>query len=69
MLTGIMPFDDSDVNKMVRVQMSRGLKYPSNKIDPQAKDLISKMLDPEVVNRPSISRVLKFPWLTLETSF
>ena len=67
MLAGYMPFDDSDVNKMVKVQMARALKYPS-RMDTQAKDLIYSMLDPEVVSRPSVNKVLKFPWLLVETT-
>ena len=68
MLAGYMPFDDSDVNKMVKIQKARALKYPS-RIDVQAKDLIYCMLDPEIVNRPSINKVLKFPWLlAIETT-
>lgn len=55
---------------MIKVQLEGTIKYPSKlsaTIDSQAKDLISKMLEPDVTKRANIDKVLKHPWLqTLE---
>ena len=61
-----MPFDDSDIKKMIKVQLEGKIKYPSkviDKIDPMAKDLISQMLEPDITKRANIEKVLKHPWL------
>jgi serine kinase len=61
-----MPFDDTDVKKMIKIQLEGKLKYPSkitDKIDPLVKDLISLMLEPDVTKRANIDKVMKHCWL------
>jgi hypothetical protein len=57
-----MPFDDSDIKKMIKVQMNKKLKYPV-KLDALVQDLISIMLEPDVTRRANIDKILKHPWL------
>lgn len=57
-----MPFDDTDIKKMIKVQLERRIKYPS-KIDPLVKDLINQMLEPDVTRRANIDKVLRHLWL------
>jgi len=62
-----MPFDDSDIKKMIKIQLEGKIKYPSkttDKIDPTVKDLISLMLEPDVTKRANIDKVIKHPWLS-----
>jgi testis-specific serine kinase len=61
-----MPFDDSDIKKMIKIQLEGKIKYPSkinDKIDPLVKDLIIQMLEPDVTKRANIDKVIKHPWL------
>lgn len=62
MVCGCMPFDDSDIKKMIKVQLEGKIKFPS-KVDPIAKDLIGQMLEPDVTQRTNIDKVLRHPWL------
>jgi hypothetical protein len=51
---------------MIKVQLEGRIKYPSKlacNVDPQARDLISKMLEPDVTKRANIDKVIKHPWL------
>lgn len=67
MLCGSIPFDDSDIKRMIRAQTEGRLKFPtkiSDRIDPFAKDLILHMLEPDVTKRANIDKVLKHPWMS-----
>ena len=65
MICGSMPYDDSDVEKMIRTQLECSIKFPlkSSQIDPLVKDLIRQMLEPDAMHRANIDKVLKHSWL------
>lgn len=62
MVCGWMPFDDSDVKKMVRIQLESRLKYPQW-FEPLLRDILQKMLEPDVTRRANIQKVVFHPWL------
>lgn len=58
-----MPFDDSDLKKMIEAQMNKnGLRF-GNEGSLEVQDLIMRMLQPEVTQRWPIELILKHPWL------
>ncbi|CAH1231236.1 TSSK1B [Branchiostoma lanceolatum] len=64
MVCGTMPFDDSNVRKMLRKQMDRKLNFSSTRvISQECKALIAQMLTPDVSHRPTIDEVLNSRWL------
>ena len=65
-MCGSIPFDDSDIKKMIKIQMEGRVKFPHkmvDKIDVLARDLVYKMLEPDVTKRANIDKVLKHDWL------
>ncbi|KAK3549588.1 hypothetical protein QTP86_005253 [Hemibagrus guttatus] len=65
MLTGTMPFNDSNVRKMLAIQKKHVINFPKSVKD-KYKDthsLISCMLDPDPGRRIDINRILEHPWL------
>lgn len=62
MVCGSMPFDDSDIKKMVKIQLEGRLKYPP-RFDPLLRDLLEQMLEPDVTRRTNITKVVQHPWL------
>lgn len=61
-----MPFDDSDIKKMIKAQYEAKYKTLSKnfeKLDPLVKDIIQKMLEPDITKRSNIEKVLNHPWL------
>ncbi|RNA03037.1 testis-specific serine threonine- kinase 1 [Brachionus plicatilis] len=62
MVCGCMPFDDTDIKKMIKVQLESRIKF-SSKTDPIVKDLINQMLEPDVTRRTNIDKVLRHLWL------
>ncbi len=63
---GKMPYDDSDIKKMMKTQLEKKNRF-SNKdferLDPLVCDLIYLMLEPDVTKRANIEKVLNHPWL------
>ena len=65
-LCGKMPYDDSNIRKMLSKQMSHKIEYPEkvdSRLDVKCKSLISKILEPEVHKRLTASQVIKSEWL------
>ena len=61
-----MPYDDSDIKKMIKAQYEgrhRSLSKNYEKLDPLVRDLIQHMLEPDVTKRANIEKVLKHTWL------
>jgi serine kinase len=56
-----MPFDDSDIKKMIRVQLEGRIKFPS-KLDHAARDLINAMLEADVTRRVRIEKIVNHHW-------
>ncbi|XP_022653496.1 testis-specific serine/threonine-protein kinase 3-like isoform X2 [Varroa destructor] len=64
MLFGIVPFDDGNVKKQIKQQLNREIRFPSSpNVAPEAKDLLSSMLEPDILARKSIPRIIRHPWL------
>lgn len=57
-----MPFDDSDVKKMIEAQMTKGGLRLGSEGSAEVQDLILHMLQPEVTQRWPIELVQKHPW-------
>ncbi|XP_018497327.1 testis-specific serine/threonine-protein kinase 3-like [Galendromus occidentalis] len=65
MLCGVMPFDDTDPKLQVKQQLCRNIAYPKTPVvSPEAKDLLRWMLEPDVLMRTSVPRILSHPWLS-----
>jgi hypothetical protein len=66
-----MPFDDSDIRKMIKAQSD--CKHKQSKtykeLDFSVQKLLEIMLEPDVTKRANIEKVLKHPWLNKETVF
>ncbi|KAM4675773.1 testis-specific serine/threonine-protein kinase 3-like [Discoglossus pictus] len=64
MVTGFMPYDDSDLIKLLEYQ-KRTVEFPSSvKISDSCRDLISSMLNIDPNERPDVHHILKHPWFT-----
>ena len=57
-----MPFDDSDIKKMIEAQITKGGLRLGSEASPEVQDLILRMLQPEVTQRWPIELVQKHPW-------
>ncbi|XP_021948044.1 testis-specific serine/threonine-protein kinase 6 [Folsomia candida] len=67
MLTGHMPYDESNVQQMLQNQNERILTYPhqvEGLISKQAKRLIGHLLEPDVTRRATIEHALSNSWFT-----
>ena len=64
MVTGRMPFDDSDM-KVLLGQITRGVSFqkPKQEISDECKDLIRSMLDLDFTKRISIEDIKCHRWL------
>jgi len=68
-LTGYMPFDESDVPRMLHRQLKKILTYPrvvKNLISPCAKKFIRYLLEPDVTRRATVDQALGNPWLDMD---
>ena len=63
-----MPFDDSDMKKMIEAQMSKGGLRLGSEGSVEAQDLILRMLQPEVTQRWPIELIQKHPWFGKQTT-
>lgn len=61
LLAGYLPFHDSNLMEMYRKIGKAEYKFP-NWISPDARKLISKMLDPDPNTRISISKIMENSW-------
>ncbi|XP_075485872.1 CBL-interacting protein kinase 2-like [Primulina tabacum] len=61
LLAGYLPFHDSNLMEMYRKIGKAEFKFP-NWISPDARKLISKMLDPDPNTRISISKIMENSW-------
>ncbi|ODN06061.1 Testis-specific serine/threonine-protein kinase 1 [Orchesella cincta] len=71
MLTGHMPFDESNVPKMLQHQMERNLNYPHQMegvISKSAKRLIKHLLEPDVTRRATIEQAISNGWFSSRPS-
>ncbi|KAG5198982.1 testis-specific serine/threonine-protein kinase 1 [Ovis aries] len=64
MVCGSMPYDDSNIKKMLRVQKEHRVNFPRSKhLTGECKDLIYRMLQPDVTRRLHIDEVLSHCWV------
>jgi len=66
MACGHMPFDDSNVKKMLRVQLRNHLKFPprvTHLLSEDLKHLIRSLIEPNVSQRATMEQVLRHPFL------
>ena len=70
-VTGLMPFDDSNLPKMVESQIKKKWTFPKNckeKLSAECQHLIKKMLEPNVVLRVTINQLANNEWLKSDHS-
>lgn len=61
-----MPFDDSNVAKMLRTILLKPVSFPSRMSDrilPSCKNLISNVLEPDITRRATIEQIKTCKWL------
>ncbi|NP_001180397.2 testis-specific serine/threonine-protein kinase 1 [Macaca thibetana thibetana] len=64
MVCGSMPYDDSNIKKMLRIQKEHRLNFPRSKhLTGECKDLIYRMLQPDVNRRLHIDEILSHCWM------
>ncbi|KAH0625586.1 hypothetical protein JD844_015165 [Phrynosoma platyrhinos] len=64
MVCGSMPYDDSNIRKMLRLQKEHRVHFPKSKnLTIECKDLIYRMLQPDVLRRLRIDEVLNHMWM------
>ncbi|KAI0052114.1 Pkinase-domain-containing protein, partial [Auriscalpium vulgare] len=66
LLTGRLPFDDKNVRTLLSKVKTGKYDLPPT-VDPQARDLIQRMLVVDVSHRISIPDILAHPWLSHDT--
>lgn len=65
-VTGLMPFDDSDLPKMLQIQVKKKWTFPSSKkdlISQVCQQLIRRMLEPDVMSRITVNQLATNDWL------
>ncbi|XP_006819248.2 testis-specific serine/threonine-protein kinase 2-like [Saccoglossus kowalevskii] len=63
MLVGMMPYDDSDVKAMIKVQLNSKVSFPEKKkLTPEVKALVHWMLEPRLDKRASLDDILASDW-------
>ncbi|XP_054427263.1 testis-specific serine/threonine-protein kinase 1-like [Pteronotus mesoamericanus] len=64
MVCGSMPYDDSNIKKMLRIQKEHRVNFPRSKhLTDECKDLIYRMLQPDVTRRLHIDEILSHCWV------
>ncbi|KAL8180337.1 UNVERIFIED_CONTAM: Testis-specific serine/threonine-protein kinase 1 [Gekko kuhli] len=64
MVCGSMPYDDSNIRKMLRLQKEHRVHFPKSKnLSTDCKDLIYRMLQPDVGRRLRIEDILSHTWM------
>lgn len=65
MVCGSMPYDDSNIKKMIRYQTERKVSFSSSKkVSDSCKKLIHKILESDVNKRATISEIRNSSWLS-----
>uniref|UniRef100_A0A8C3RZB5 non-specific serine/threonine protein kinase n=1 Tax=Chelydra serpentina TaxID=8475 RepID=A0A8C3RZB5_CHESE len=64
MVCGSMPYDDSNIRKMLKIQKEHRVHFPKSKnLTVECKDLIYRMLQPDVARRLHIDEILNHIWM------
>jgi len=65
-VTGLMPFDDSNLPKMLQIQTKKKWSFPSNRKDritSTCQLLVKRMLDPDITSRITLNQLLANDWV------
>lgn len=65
-LNSSMPFDDSNMKKLLKDQCNRNYKYNgkvADSISEEAKCTVNCLLEPDALKRPNTTQILMFDWL------
>ncbi|XP_030073552.1 testis-specific serine/threonine-protein kinase 2 [Microcaecilia unicolor] len=66
MVCGSMPYDDSNIKRMLRIQKEHRIDFPRNKkLTVECKELIYRMLQPDVNRRYTVDDVLSHTWMQI----
>ncbi|XP_010602027.1 testis-specific serine/threonine-protein kinase 2 [Fukomys damarensis] len=64
MVCGCMPYDDSNIKRMLRTQKEHRVDFPRSKnLSGECKDLVRRILQPDVNRRLHIDEILSHAWL------
>nr|KAG5712350.1 hypothetical protein BaRGS_023929 [Batillaria attramentaria] len=64
MVCASMPYDDSNIKKMIKDQLERKVGFSRSRVvSPEAKDLIRKILEVNTHKRFTIPQILGHPWM------
>ncbi|XP_035911040.1 testis-specific serine/threonine-protein kinase 3-like [Anopheles stephensi] len=64
MVSGTMPFDESNIAVTIGHQERKQYGYPSDmRLNPAIMDLIDRLIEPDVSVRATVSQVAKDPWV------
>ncbi|XP_034498468.1 LOW QUALITY PROTEIN: testis-specific serine/threonine-protein kinase 1 [Ailuropoda melanoleuca] len=64
MVCGSMPYDDTNIKKMLRLQKEHRVNFPrSKRLTGECKDLIYRILQPDINRRLHIDEILSHSWL------
>ncbi|KAK9543167.1 hypothetical protein VZT92_000964 [Zoarces viviparus] len=67
MLHASKPFQDTNIKRMLRMQIQRNVKFPNiPSVSSEAKDLIHRILHPVVKHRITITDILQSSWMLRE---
>ncbi|XP_068566636.1 testis-specific serine/threonine-protein kinase 6 [Cebidichthys violaceus] len=67
MLHASKPFDDTNIRRVLRMQIQRNIKFPNSpSVSSEAKDLIQRILHPVVEHRITITNILQSSWMLRE---
>ncbi|TVU44859.1 hypothetical protein EJB05_04320 [Eragrostis curvula] len=65
-LYGNPPFEAAEQNHTLRMILTEDIAFPSTPyVSPQAKDLISKLLEKDPTKRISIEEMMRHPWIVM----
>ncbi|KAJ8866137.1 hypothetical protein PR048_033661 [Dryococelus australis] len=70
MLNASMPFDDSNLRRMLRDQMSRNWSFRSKVKDSVSQDarvVVGDILEPDMTRRPTVDRMLSYEWVSVRS--
>lgn len=69
MLNGTMPFDDENLPKLLKDQMSRNWVFRSRvrmTLSNPAKDVVKRILEPDITQRLILNRIINHEWLSMK---
>lgn len=69
MVCGTMPYDDSNIRQMLKDQLGRRVRFPPqvlSKISSECKDLIHRLIEPDVSKRYLVNQILEHNWISIK---